>query len=104
MFKKSFLVFVLVFLVYFTYKSDNSLPTPVHLFLLWTTPPSTFKERNLKVIDSFFYHYPNGNVTVYSNTLNTTFNHFKLHGYTISIEPYSISNMIGCNQSQWIKK
>lgn len=54
--------------------------------MLWTTEPSTFKTRNFKVIDCYFYHHPDAEIIVYASHLDHHyFQSYQSAGYNISV-------------------
>jgi hypothetical protein len=56
------------------------------IFLLWTTAPGTFKERNYDVLEAYFYHHPNAEITIYASELESRmFERFVQSGYNLLI-------------------
>ncbi len=70
-------------------------------YLIFTTVGSdkrlhgNFNWRHLSTVESIFYHHPNAEVNMYSNTLpNTTFNALTELGYSIQIHRYDLKRML----------
>ena len=56
--------------------------------LIWTTKPTTFKERNFDVLEAYFYHHPNATMYIYATYLHSDmFERFSKSGYKIEIIP-----------------
>lgn len=66
---------------------ENTLiRTSPKIFLLWTTSPETFKERNYDVLEAYYYHHPDADITIYATQLDTgMFERFVRSGYRLSV-------------------
>lgn len=54
--------------------------------MLWTTPLSTFKPRNYKVLEAYLYHNPNAIINIYATELQASdFEQYTSNGYRINI-------------------
>ena len=53
---------------------------------MWTTPEETFRERNLKVVETYLYHHPDAEINIYATHLSSKpFENLINAGYTINI-------------------
>ena len=82
--------------------------TDPHFYLIWTTPQSTFKERNYDVLEAYFYHHPGAKITLLVNHLfPDMFARFTDAGYDLSIErvddAYLHKLSEGCPGKEWMK-
>ena len=78
-----------------------------HFYLLWTTAPSTFKERNFDVLEAYFYHHPSAHITILASHLQQhMFDRFTRAGYNISVTELSDSYLrelsTHCPGKSWI--
>jgi Galactosyltransferase/Glycosyltransferase sugar-binding region containing DXD motif/Alpha 1,4-glycosyltransferase conserved region len=72
-------------------------------FLVWTTPPHTFRLRQHRVLESIFMQHPKAKVCVYSNTLPCNFFvSLKSLGLDIAVVTFDIAEMVkNIPGSQW---
>lgn len=68
--------------------SQPLIKPPPKIWLVWTTAQDTFRERNLKVIDTYLYQHPDAEINIFASYLTT--NPFQRHieaGYKINVIP-----------------
>lgn len=64
-------------------------------FLIWTTPPSTFRPRFMRSLESIFKHHADAAVTVFSNTLPVHFfAQLSRAGLQVAVERYELADML----------
>ncbi|KAJ3413466.1 hypothetical protein HDV05_008035 [Chytridiales sp. JEL 0842] len=78
------------------------------IYLIWTTPPSTFQERNFKVIDAYLFHHPDSQIYIYATHLSaTTFRAYTDAGYNVSTVPADDASLKrladGCPGQAWME-
>ena len=80
------------------------------LHLMWTTPASTFRKRNLKVLDTYLFQHPNAQVNIYASHLEPTmFKNYTEAGYHIRIirldDEYVVGLGISClPDGKWMSR
>ncbi|KAJ3217342.1 Beta-1,4 N-acetylgalactosaminyltransferase 1 [Clydaea vesicula] len=75
--------------------------------MLWTTKASTFKYRNYKTLESYFYHHPDAEIILYVTDLKTSdFDIYTNNGYDIKLvnltDDYLRQMSLDCPGKSWI--
>lgn len=76
------------------FSNDAGVPSRHRAYSLWETPTGTMPWRLVRCFDTFFRHNPDWELTVYSNTLPRDYFAAVFGGLSISVEKYSVPNLV----------
>ncbi|KAI9361626.1 hypothetical protein DFJ73DRAFT_28732 [Zopfochytrium polystomum] len=84
---------------------DYSSPT---IYLVWTTPVSTFSLRNHRVLDCYYFHHPDAHVIIYATDLTSqTFSEYTRSGYRLTVVNATDEALLelsaGCPGEEWMR-
>ncbi|KAJ1567973.1 Beta-1,4 N-acetylgalactosaminyltransferase 2, partial [Cladochytrium tenue] len=82
---------------------------PPTIFMMWSTPESTFRLRNYRVIDSYLFHDPEAHIVIYATHLtNATFAAYTAQGYRITVVNATDTALrelaAGCPGAAWMEQ
>ncbi|KAJ3196273.1 hypothetical protein HK101_009538 [Irineochytrium annulatum] len=92
---------------YFAWRS-RVRPPALKIYLIWTTLPHTFTDRNRKVIDGYLYHHPDAEINIFASHLPLDqFSAYSEAGYKINVirinDTFLEEFSSPCPGSHWIR-